>query len=82
MVSDEGDGEDVVQRGFVWNNLFDDYDLVPYRKRTIPTDSSRFAAVAGGIRGGDEERGAREPAGLVGPQPVMWRGRERSVRKH
>ena len=28
MVSDEGDGEDVVQRGFVWNDRFN--DLVYY----------------------------------------------------
>ena len=30
MVSDEGDGEDVVQRGFVWNDRFNEYDLVYY----------------------------------------------------
>jgi len=28
VVSDEGDGEDVVQRGFVWNDRFN--DLVYY----------------------------------------------------
>ena len=28
MISDEGDGEDVVQRGFVWNDRFN--DLVYY----------------------------------------------------
>ena len=30
MVSDESEGEDVVRRGFVWNDRFDDYDLVYY----------------------------------------------------